>query len=486
LATELLSILNISSEQLQSMSIKDIITKIKDVTPSVKRGDSLHDEAIQKICHKLAESINRLFKGTGSGIIPSGLSCKDKYIKSKEILDSLFVGLHVEFLNIAKGVKDTSDDLQTIFAYLDQVFNVFIVKLKESEASKISKQEIHNLEYIYKNLRKEGQRLLEMLANYINISVGDYPSLEKLFTDKYLERVSSRISKNLKISEKEFNKALVSLLSGYKDIVVVTERTLDSLEKLNLDPNDLKKSASELKKIINNKFINIGVDAMDSKKEIKGAVEFLQDLLSGDSKKDVLKELKRTGKIKGGFRVSTNDNRPLRERIDPEQEESNTQFYTRKVLDTFSEGFHSLNYKFLNNIEKLSEEIIAGRIKSTKTLEKFIKFFIQIDEEYLVANLSDSKAIRVENLSGLSTSLIDISKKEKYISYLRAIMNLAKELFQENKNSIFNEISDSIQQILSFMGKYNDIVAKTLINFSFFFTISSSYKSFNLKSAPPY
>ena len=479
LAQELLGVLNINSNKLKNMNIKDIIKVIKDVTPNVKRGDKLHENSIKKICDKLAKAINKLFKGTGTGIISNELSCKDKYIKSKEILDSLFVGLHVEFLNVAKGVKDTSDDLQTIMAYLDEMFKIFIGKLKESQDSKnISKQEIYNLEFVYKNLRKEIQRLLEILSNYINISTGDYPSLEKLFTDNYLKKTSSRISQNLKIKEEDFSTALINLLSGYKDIVIIAEKTLDSLKTLKLDPSILKKSTSEFKKIINNKFINIGVDVMTNKKDMRNSVIHLEEMLAGNYKNKVEQYLKKKGKIRGGLHNSNNsnnDNRPLREKLDLDTEKSNLKFYTEKVLDTFSEGFQSLNHKFLNNIENLSEDIIKGHVKSSLSLEKFIKFFIQIDDEYLVTNLSNNKNLNSKNLSGLSYRLDDISKKEKYISFMRALMNLSEQLAKETKANIFREIKNNIQQILSFMGKYSDIVKKNKLQHSAIKLDSSNY-----------
>lgn len=244
-----------SLEDLHTKPLSTISEVLKKVIPDPRKGKTLNvvdKEKGAKICKILAKGINEFEKREIIDLdVPIDAICE-------QIAEYIYTSIGKIDADLTFVKDDVSRILENLY-FLDEVLSTNDQKLKEEAKSvikdpRLSKQ-IEGIINARESISKEKERQLHLLSNLLDTIEPKQKSFKQLVKD--LEGIT-RIVKKLKTDKPmDLSKKITYLLFGLNKLAYAQASIIHALKVLNISLNDYKKrSASELRSLINKKLLN--------------------------------------------------------------------------------------------------------------------------------------------------------------------------------------------------------------------------------------
>lgn len=225
--------------------IEEVVKHLQSIVPNPRKGKHFTNEfnssagKQSKMCYGLAQAIN---KNYGGQIVPSGLSEQETCVKVAEVMDSLFTGLHTEFITVAGDVTRIIKNLETLKQVIDASYKRQ-VELTNASGDPQLKMQAASVQMFYERIKSELERQLAILSNLMNVSVGPTgKSLIGLLEDN---RDFAGTVRDLKadLGTQAFGDKLAYLLSGVSNIAHSAELIDKALKVLGMSTNEFKNAS---------------------------------------------------------------------------------------------------------------------------------------------------------------------------------------------------------------------------------------------------
>ena len=229
----------------ETAPISDVVAHLKKVTPHPRDRpfnktfkSSAHNQ--KDVCHALANAINNRY---GSAMVPMSLTEEGMCDRIAEVMYSLFVGLHTEFMTVAGDVVRIVKNLEALKKLIYSSYQKQVELVKSTGEANAMNQSAET-EKLYKALNNELDRQLAILGNMINVAVGPTgTSLINLLTEN---KDFAGVVKEIKgeIGTDKFGDKLAQLLTGISSIAYSAELIEKALKTLGMSVKDFKDSDS--------------------------------------------------------------------------------------------------------------------------------------------------------------------------------------------------------------------------------------------------
>jgi len=235
----------------QTAPIDEVVKHLVKIVPNPKKG-VLFNESFNKssarqkeVCDVLAKAIN---KNYGYALIDLQGSPETKCQQVAEVMHTLFMGLHTEFMTVAGDLLRILRNIQLLHEYVEASYKKQMELVKQCGNDQL-KMQSDEVEMFYKHLQEELNRQMAMISNMLNAVIGPtHKSLVSLLEDnKQFSGMVRDIQADLGTSE--FGKKLAYLLSGISSTAHAAEMIQKALKKLGMSAKDFKnaKNAHELR-----------------------------------------------------------------------------------------------------------------------------------------------------------------------------------------------------------------------------------------------
>jgi len=483
----------------QTAPIEDVVKGLAGVIPKMKSGQrfgpSLGKNASRQkdACRILAQAINHQY---GSTLINLDAPENDICDRVSEVINSLFVGLHTEFMTVAGDVTRVLKNMQLLHDYIDASYKKQQELVNDSGDEQLRMQAA-NVAEVYNRLREELNRQMGIISNLINVSLGSTgKSLISLLEDN---RDFTGLVRDLKadLGTSAFGDKLGYLLSGVSTVTHSAELIDKALKKLGmtvaefrsaknqqdlrmkiyehiqkLNPSSKKfdelMAASEI--IYKNDYNHKAVSDLLAK---KGQSDFLggdcgcmgagkDDVLGGeDDPDDIVDEVEKLGGAIGG---DADD-----ELMDEYAKDSGlSTYWSRKSLSNkiakkmkyrkiIFADFRKLLKTYYRNIVDAASSIaknIGTSIPANDELDKFVKAFSNLPS-------LDEDKLHIA-LSGWAKDSTSREKRERFMNDYRLVDITLEPLTHGPNGQLFKNVQNAIRSMIKAIDNFSDKIVKSL------------------------
>ena len=474
IAKDVAGVLKISPSFASSAELKDVIDKFEKVVPDPRKGRKIKvDKKIHiDVCKKIATAINKNYK---MDLINVDDSAENICQAVSELLQSLFTGIHSEFITVAGDITRIMQNLNALQDYVDGVNKKLITDLQES-----SPNEASLVKDAYSALTREIRRQHAYLANLSSGVIGPVGTslINLLEESKSMPGLTDDL-RNL-TGSREFSDKLSHMMSGTSSVSHAAYLVDKALKQLGISVAEYKntKNMKELRKKIYDTLVKKKPNSKDMNKLLIAAdVLYRNDL----SHEDIAAHLSK----KGGMMTMGGDKPKYAEYgeglgfgdmvSDSLYRDDNGVFKGRRHADKHSIGrtlhkreayreklFSSLNQQVRDCYNEIISELykvgkkIGSDIKISDSLRSFIR---QLG--YFSGVQPDRKNLH-KALSGYRSDVNSEYVKHDYVKALESVKECALECSSGIDGSYFKNISSSIERLIKVITDFNETFTKTL------------------------
>lgn len=415
--------------------------------PRPGKGNSLsfgkNKRIHENVCKVMAEVINKEF---GSTVIDVRADSAEMCEATSEIMNTLFVGMHGEFISVRDDIRKSLANIETLRMYLEQIHTALGNKLAASDDTEI-KSAAAGIRELQRAVLLELNRQIKLLENMLNIVAPAEKSLNELLQkQKDLKTLVSKIKAGP--GEGKFGEKVSYMLSGIGTTSYAAAVIDAALKKLGMSVKDYAgvKSLADLKKAVNKSALDKFDDAKSAEEMLSllkavdiiiandyrhdDIVKHLSGKVGGAAKKHKAKKTKKHGKgeVVGGVK--------LEKRLEKTKDVRGKMFkiFNQRLNDIF----HKISASIQIAVKKIGKEIPLG-----DDLRKFVSAFSLLDnfrqmniyyalsgyaQSIQAKELREKFISRVNNVIGAIDDMKSVSVLSDLKSSFRALVNLVEEM----------------------------------------------------------
>jgi hypothetical protein len=215
---------------------KGILKAFDELIATVK-GRGARPGSLEKVCKGVADGINETY---GAQVINMGSTVENMCDQCVEVLKSLFVGLHTEYITIAGDVNRVISNMQLLKEAMDASYAKLLQY--QGERSDSDNSLIPEAKKLYDDLSKEYNRQLGILTNLLNTTVK--PAASDIISDLESNSEFSGMIRDLKgdMTSNEFGNKLSGLLAGVNSVLRSAQMVDQALKKLGMGVEEFKQA----------------------------------------------------------------------------------------------------------------------------------------------------------------------------------------------------------------------------------------------------
>lgn len=225
-----------------SAPIKVIVEGLAKVVPNPRKGAKFVDDfnssskSQRKVCQVLAAAINKHYSGVVVNTEASeALQCR----QISEIMHTLLMGLHTEFMTVAGDVMRIVRNIRTLQEVVDASYKRQTEIVRSSGDPRL-KEQSNDVKHLYDRISEELNRQMAMLSNMINITVG--PTGRSLIELLEENRDFSGLIRDLssELGTDAFSTKLGYLLTGVSNVAQAANKIQKALDTLGMSLPEFK------------------------------------------------------------------------------------------------------------------------------------------------------------------------------------------------------------------------------------------------------
>ena len=469
IAADVSSSLQVKSDYARTAPIKDLVEKFKRIVPDPKNKKNISSNAnVHKvICLNLAKSINKRYDMNIIDVnAEPGVMCQ----KVSEIMYSLFAGLHSEFLTVSADVSRILKNLQILKELVDAANKKIMYDMANSGDEAVS-SEAKNIQSLYEKLSAEINRQHSILANLISgvITPLGKSLITLLEENNDFHGLTEDLSKT--IGTVQFGERLGYLLSGTSDIAHAAHLVDKALKEIGMSVKEYKNA--ENIHDLRAKIYDIMTKKRPSSSELHKMLIASDIIYRNDlAHEDIAAYLdKKSGGANDEFNVSfaddadmltfqTDNDTPFKGRSQSYRKSISKQIFNRNLYR--KQLFVTLNsqikekYNTIKHVIGIISKKIGSEIELTPELDLFIK---QLNT---FANSQPERQNLHIALSGYRKDINSRYVKHRFMQNLISLSEVCSILVSQRGGSLFKELKQSIEDLISLIDNFNDTFTKTL------------------------
>jgi len=455
----------------ETAPISDVVTHLKKVTPHPRDRpfnktfkSSAHNQ--KEVCHALANAINNRY---GSNMVPMTLTEEGMCDRIAEVMYSLFVGLHTEFMTVAGDVVRIVKNLEALKKLIASSYQKQVELVKSTGEVNAMNQSAET-EKLYKALNSELDRQLAILGNMINVAVGPTgTSLINLLTEN---KDFAGVVKEIKgeIGTDKFGDKLAQLLTGISSIAYSAELIEKALKTLGMSVKDFKDSDSArdfrtevFKHIQDSSPTSDELDKMMAAAEVIYKNDYsrneLMKYLDGHVASKGKKHKAKGGDVMfGGFDVEggadSDDEMPL--------------YWSKKSLDSKLKKKGEFRKLMLGEFRKMLQADFRKLIQATNSLiskvgneldaNDELDIFIQVFKNLPTLNEEGLTIV----LSGYPRDGVSKGKKENFLNHYHSLIYVLEPLTKGKHGNLFLEVRSATNDVIKTIDDFSDKIVKAI------------------------
>jgi len=482
------------SKYAQTAPIAEVIKNLAKIVPNPKKGAKFNDSFNKSsgkqrdVVHALGTAINDHY---GGNLIDMSASESVMCERISEVMNSLFTGLHTEFMAVAGDVLRVVQNLNILKQWIDASYR----KQRELVAASGDAQlrsTSENVELLYNKLNAEVDRQLSMLTNLTNVVIGptskslisllednrDFHGLVKdlkddLGTTTFGEKISHLVSgvSSVAHSAELIDKALkrigmtVAEFNGAKNAQDLRLKIYSRIQDKSPSSKELDSMLAAAEVIYKNDYSHRDIAAVLSKK--RGAAEGGGDCgCTGGTNGDpdnvsVASGVSAVGSVEGGFE---DDDEGLGEK--PKVEE--TGYWARKSLSTKIRNKKRYRNLMFKDFSKLLREHYRRIIDATVQVTKRVGNEIPISEDMhaFIQAFSTLQCLDRENLhialTGWAKDAASREQRESFLNTYKLVTATLEPLVRGPGGSHFKQIQTEVNSMIKSIDDFSDKMLKAV------------------------
>lgn len=436
-----------------SMSIEEVIKRLKSVLPSIdKNGKSnLTSKSAEheRVCKVLAESINKRY---GKSIVDLSATPNEICEHVAEVMYSLFSGLKSEFVGISVDIKRIMNNIAIIKNTLESGFNKLNSVVQESDNATLARQSA-GIKSLYSDLQKELDRQLAVLNNLLDTTMD--PTTKTIADMDSKNNQFKHIMTSLKtdLGTADMSKKLTYLLSGVNSVASMSHTVDKALKDVGVSVDNYKSSKNT------NELIDMAYEVWQkhhshpNANEVAKFISAIEVIRDHDYAHDDIaaylsgKKPSRQPQLsskKGGADGANS----LEKRLE-------RQTKTREIL--FKDFNHRLEQQ--NKQIKLALAKLMPRFGQSIDIDDHLNEFVKAFE-----NLTNEGELDRENfylaLTGYRTDAVSKDERARYLGKLEAISKSLKPLTSGSNGDYFRTVKDAIDEEIKIIDTFTDTFLK--------------------------
>jgi ribosomal protein S15P/S13E len=467
----------------ETAPISDVVAHLKKVTPHPRDRpfnktfkSSSHNQ--KEVCHALANAINNRY---GSNMVPMSLTEEGMCDRIAEVMYSLFIGLHTEFMTVAGDVVRIVKNLEALKKLIYSSYQKQVELVKSTGEVNAMNQSAET-EKLYKALNNELDRQLAILGNMINVAVG--PTGTSLISLLSENKDFSGLVKEIKgeLGTDRFGDKLAQLLTGISSVAYSAEIIEKALKTLGMSVKDFKDSESAkefrtevFKHIQDSSPTSDELDKMMAAAEViykndysrNELMQYLDKHVASKGKKHKAKgrgetfggfDVEGGFDIEGGFDVEggldDDDDMPL--------------YWSKKSLNTKLKKKNDFRKLMLGEFRRLLQADFRKLILATNGLVSKIGTELDADDN-LDRFVQVFKNLPTLNETGLTTVLsgyprdgISQGKKENFLTHYHSLIYVLEPLVKGRHGNLFLEVRNSAVNVIKTVDDFSDKIVKAI------------------------
>jgi hypothetical protein len=234
------------AESAKRAPIDQVVKHLASVVPNHKRGKHFTDgvnkssSKQREICRVLANSINKNYAGQ---LVPLNLSEDEMCVKIAEVMNSLFTGLHTEFMTVAGDILRIVRNLETLKQVIDASYKRQL-EITNASGDPELRAQAQTVQDFYNRVKAELERQLAILTNLVNVAVG--PTGKSLIGLLEENRDFAGFVRDLKadLGTSAFGDKLSYLLSGVSNVAHSAELVDRALKVIGMSVAEFRSAKS--------------------------------------------------------------------------------------------------------------------------------------------------------------------------------------------------------------------------------------------------
>ncbi len=421
--------------------LDSVITKLDKVVPNPRRGKSIiaDKEKQERLCRDVAEAINstgyhKINTDTGASAICDQIS---------DMMDSLTVGLHREFVVASSSIESGLNNLMDLKKLIEASFNKITDEASQSDDIAL-KAKMPMMQRAHNNIMSEFKRQVDLLANITttNLKSEDRKVLDILRNNTSFKKLVQEMT-GYDQSSRAMGERISYFLSNVSNTAQMAGQVEASLKEIGMP-------ISEYKKI--NKWSDFLVKAQ----------ELLDNIPKNNLTRDyIVKYEKAMATLKGlhgmhakvgpllGNSVSGGGNVSMGGSLSSSRfgrQMTNRGEASNMVTSDFKAKADVYLDRLYVAIFKVAKEIGSGKIPLSDDLYRF-KMLINDMKQMFYKGFEYV-------LTGVKRGSVDIEYRERFLGLLRALVQTSEPL--KGSSSEFSGILDNISGFLKLVDSFSD------------------------------
>lgn len=455
-----------------SSVVKDLAELIPPMTKKPKKFVSefeTHGKAQRSVCRTFANAINKHYGGM---IIDLDLSDNEICNKVSEVMQSLFTGLHTEFMTVAGDVLRTFSNMQTVMDYIESAYKRQ-KELAEKTGDNGIRNEAQNTDEIYKTVKSEYNRQSAIMANLINVTVG--PTGKSLISSLEDNGDFVGLVRNLKaqVGTKAFGDKLAHLLAGVSTVAHAAELVEKALKKIGMSVQDFKNSKNnyDLHMKVYNHILK-GAPTSKRLDEMMAAAKIIyENTYDHDS---IAKYLAKKGKgetyggndsdsddeVAGGYGIMGGD--------DDDENDNLPNYWSKKSISKKISNKKKYRDLVLSDFRKLLKEHHRVIVEAANGIARHIGVDLPVSDDLdqfvktfsVLPNL-DQEKLHIA-LSGYAKDALSKEKREQFINSYDSVIKALEPLVKGPQGNLFKQVQQALQSMIRSIDDFSDKMVKAL------------------------
>lgn len=410
-------------------SIDQIVDALKEFIPDPRVGKgnrkiwSDKESNQVKACKIIGEIINNRFN---SEVVDVNTSTEELCENISELVYSLFVGLHTEFLVVKKDVERILKNIKTLEKFMEVNHNTLVSKINNDKESSIG-VETSALQEAHKDAVIELHKQQSMLENMLNVVIKPSESdMEALLKES---NEFKTLVKKIKQSPgtSKFGEKVSYLMSGLRTVAAAAKVVDKALEKLGMSYEEYAKTKDykDLKEMLSKKTqdnLNVSekdLEALEKAKLILYSHQYMHDELIDELNK-LRKEKTGSNEITGGLKLD----KKVRRR----------QELRKQLLKAFNQRLSSLFDKVLISGKYIADSVGSGKIHLSDNLDKFVKALDDVEDI--------QKRYVYFALSGFRSDSESKQYRERFVGHVRFLISTIDVLIKDKDYAKIESFKD--------------------------------------------
>lgn len=405
----------------------------------------------ESLCQVLAKILN---KNLGGKVVDPKMKAPEVCEQAWEVLNSLFVGMHAEFLVVKKDVEQSLKNLRALRQFLKASYDRLVNSIKREPS--INGAEVRRIQAVHEALLKEIDRQLTLLESMLNVTIlPSEQSLIQVLTDhkEYGDLIAAIRSAP---GAGAFGEKISFVLSGINTVALMAYEVDKALKKLGMSVKEYEATKSmdklqhkinkTIQKALKKSTTNELMTMLEAKKVIEAhdyrrndIVDYLKKQASRAGKKVGGKETKKKTK-RGGLKLD----KRIKER----------KVVRQQLLRSFNQQLRELYERVLTSTEILAKKM-GKDLPLSDALSKFVKAF------EAVPDIGDRNMYYA--LTGYQGGIHAKEIRERFTNSVRHLIGRIDDLLKKKdyqKAGQLRDVRDALEASIRLIEDYADRFAK--------------------------